>query len=252
MAKTKNLVLHGVGEAYLLSNDGKIATRLSKLQSMNIEVTSETEEVYGGDGLFPIFSYIKSKSANFKFKDALFNMNVLSATQGAELETGGEVNAIESISVTNHAGKLKVTKGVVVDSVLVISGDVNMKRVEGTPVGTNEFSVTETGALAFATNFEDTAVEVSYVYKEDTGVSVNVKVDDVPGFVELRHVSKPIKYTDGKTYQIHTRVFKAICDGGFNLEYTRDGAVAPEVTFKSVDPEREDGRFVSYSLVEVK
>ena len=33
-----------------------------------------------------------------------------------------------------------------------------------------------------------------------------------------------------------------------NYEYTRDGAVAPEVTFKSVDPQRTDKRFVSYSL----
>ena len=49
MAKIDNLVLHGVGEAYLLSPDGKIATRLSKMQSMSIEVTSESEDVYGGD-----------------------------------------------------------------------------------------------------------------------------------------------------------------------------------------------------------
>lgn len=252
MVKAKNLVLHGVGEAFLLSNDGSIATRLSKLQSMSIEVTSESEDVYGGDSLFPVFTYIKSKSATFKFKDALFNMNVLSATQGAKLENGAEINAIESISVSNHSAKLKVTKGIVVDSVLVIADDVNMIRVTGSPVGTNEFTVTDSGVLTFASNFEDTAVEVSYVYKDTKGSSVNVHVDDVPGFVELRHTSKPIKYKDGKTYRIHTRVFKAVCDGGFNLEYTRDGAVAPEVTFKSVDPERDDGRFVSYSLEEVE
>ena len=62
----------------------------------------------------------------------------------------------------------------------------------------------------------------------------------------------PIKLKDGRTVQMNTRVYKAVCDGGFTLEYTRDGAVAPEVTFKSVDPERADKRFVSYSLVEVK
>ncbi len=58
---TKNIVLHGVGEAYLLSADGKVTSRLMKLQSMSIEVTSESEDVYGGDSLFPFFNYITHK-----------------------------------------------------------------------------------------------------------------------------------------------------------------------------------------------
>lgn len=248
---SKNLVLHGVGEAFLLSADGKIAGRLSRLQSMTIEVTSETEDVYGGDSLFPFFNYIKSKSATFKFKNATFDMDVLAVTQGSAVEEGGEVNALETVKVSSSKATLSVTSGVDVDSVVVIAGGKALTKVSS-PSTADQFAVTAAGALTFGTGFTETSVEVSYVYKVTDGTTVNVKTNDVAGYVELRHTSQPIKLPNGKTVQVHTRVYKAVCDGGFSLEYTRDGAVAPEVTFKSVDPERADKRFVTYSLTEVK
>ena len=251
MVKTENLVLAGVGEAFLLDAEGKVTARLSKLQSMSIEVTSESEDVYGGDSLFPFYNFIKSKSATFKFKNAVFDMNVLAMTQGADLEEGAEINALEDVKVSTHAGKLTQTTGVEIDSVVVISNGKTLKRVEGTP-NADEFKVDTNGTLTFNTAFENGTVTVSYVYKNSKGASVNVLTNSVPGYVELRHTSQPMKMKDGTVKRVHTRVYKAICDGGFNLEYTRDGAVAPEVTFKSVDPERSDKRFVSYSVEEVK
>ena len=249
--KSDNLVLHGVGEAFLLSADGKIAGRLSRLQSMSIEVTSESEDVYGGDSLFPFFNYIKSKSATFKFKNATFDLSVLAVTQGSSIEGNGEVNAYEKVTVKSNKATLSVTTNVDVDSVVVLSNGKALTKVD-TPTTTDQYSVTTAGALTFNTDFADGEVEVSYVYKVTDGSTVSVLTNDVPGYVELRHTSQPIKLKDGRTVQVHTRVYKAVCDGGFNLEYTRDGAVAPEVTFKSVDPERADKRFVTYSLTEVK
>lgn len=249
--KSNNLVLHGVGEAFMLSADGKVTARLSKLQSMSIEVSAETEDVYGGDSLFAIYNYIKSKSATFKFKNAVFDMGVLATTQGSEELEGGEVNKVETVQIKAQKGTLSVTSGVDVDSVVVIANGKALTKV-ATPTTTDQFAVTEAGALSFGTGFTETSVEVSYVYKIADGTTVNVLTNDVPGFVELRHTSAPVKLPDGRTVQLHTRVYKAVCDGGFNLEYTRDGAVAPEVTFKSVDPERADKRFVTYSLTEVK
>lgn len=254
MAKieSKNLVLHGVGEAFLLSPDGKIATRLSRMQSLSIEVTSESEDVYGGDSLFPFFNYIKSKSAQFKFKNAVFDMNVLAATQGTAVVEGGQKNVVETVSVASNTANLTATSGIDVDSVVVMTADGAVLTQVTSPTSDTEYAVTATGTLTFSEGFADQEVTVSYVCTVADGSTVHVKTNDVPGFVELRHVSMPIKLKDGRTVEVHTRVYKAVCDGGFSLEYTRDGAVAPEVTFKSVDPERADKNFVSYSLVEVK
>lgn len=251
MVDTQNLVLAGVGEAFLLDAEGKVTARLSKLQSMNIEVTSESEDVFGGDSLFPIYNYIKSKSATFKFKNAVFDINVLAMTQGADITEEAEINAMEDVQVVTHTGTLKHTTKVEVDSVVVLHNGRAMKRVTTTPQA-DEFTVDEAGVLTFNEAFEDGVVTVSYVYKEENGASVNVLTNSVPGYVELRHTSQPMKMKDGTVKRVHTRVYKAVCDGGFNLEYTRDGAVAPEVTFKSVDPERADKKFVTYSVEEVK
>lgn len=255
MIKTDSLVLHGVGEALLVDAKGKATTQLAKLQNMSVEITAEMEDVYGGDSLFPFFNYIKSKSATFKFKDATFNMGVLALTQGAELTDGGEVIATEDVEVMDNAAQLAVTKGIEAESVIVMNGDVAMKRVaEDAVLATGEYKVTEAGALIFAEGEieDETVLTASYVYTVDVGTTVHIKTTDIPSFVELRHISNPTELEDGRIVQAHIRVYKARCDGGFNIEQTRDGATAPEVTFKSVDPKRKDKRFVSVSIVEVK
>lgn len=248
MINSDKLVLHGVGEAVLLSADGKASATLMKLQSMNIEITSETQDVYGGIGLFPFYNFITSKSATFSFTNAVCDMNVIGATQGSMPTTGGEAFAIEEITVAT-SNNLKKTSGVEVDSVVVIKDGVALTRTSDTPA-TSEFKVTEAGALTFGTDTKTgDKVKVSYVYTVANGTALDVHVDDVAGYVELRHTSEPVEM-DGKYYVMNTRVYKARCEGGFNLSYTRDGAVAPEVSFKSVDPERADKKFVSYSLIE--
>lgn len=254
MAKinTDSLVLHGVGEAVLLDQNGKASATLMRLQNMTIEITSEIEDVYGGDSLFPFFNYIKSKSASFKFKDATFNLNVLAATQGTEVVDGAEAFGSETLTVTGGKATLSVTAGVQPESVVVVHGNTTLKYTTDT-VETGTFSVTEAGALTFfAEDIADNEkVYVSYVYDVADGLATHIKTTDIPGYVELRHISNPTELKDGTIVQVHTRVYKARCDGGFSLEQTRDGATAPEVTFKSVDPERQDKRFVSYSVIKV-
>lgn len=248
MINSDKLVLHGVGEAVLLSADGKACATLMKLQAMNIEITSETQDVYGGIGLFPFYNFITSKSATFSFTNAVCDLNVIGATQGALPTTGGEAFATENIT-TSASTTLSKTSGVDVNSVVVIKDGKALTQVTGTP-STGEFKATAQGALTFGSDTPTgSKITVSYVYTVANGTTLDVHIDDVAGFVELRHTSEPVEM-DGKYYVMNTRVYKARCEGGFNLSYTRDGAVAPEVSFKSVDPERADKKFVSYSLVE--
>lgn len=251
---TESLVLHGVGEAILLDQNGKASATLMRLQSMSIEISSEFEDVYGGDSLFPFFNYIKSKSASFTFKDATLNLDVLAATQGAEVTEGGEAFGSEDVEVNSDTATLTITTGVLADSVAVIVGGKALKlNNSATTLATGEFKASTTGQLTFATDEipDGETVHVSYVYEVADGTAVHVKTTDVAGYVELRHISNPTELKDGTIVQVHTRVYKARCDGGFNIEQNRDGATAPEVTFKSVDPERADKRFVSYSVVKV-
>ena len=56
----KGLLLHGIGAGVLKTVTGKIM-EMSMSQSMNMNITATTEDVYGGDGLFPLYTYISKK-----------------------------------------------------------------------------------------------------------------------------------------------------------------------------------------------
>ena len=251
MAKidTKNLVLHGVGEAFLLSGDGKVSAKLGSLQDMTIEVTATMEDVFGGDGLFPIYNYIKEKSASFKFKNACFDLNVVAASQGEAVAEGAFAFGSEDIVVKASDNKLLVDSGVEVESVIAVVDGVGLTRVEGSPTGTKTFAVTSAGVLDFSSDLTaGTQVHIDYVYTVTDGSTVDVKTTSVPGYVELRHTSQPTELPNGRKAVLTTRVYNARCEGGLTLSYARGEATAPELNFKSVDPLRGDKKFVSYSV----
>lgn len=250
MAKidTKNLVLHGIGTAYILSADGTVQSKLGNMQDMSIEITSTTEDVFGGDSLFPIFNFIKEKGATFKFTNAVFDLDTVAASQGTGVTSGGIALGHDEVKITSSATTLSITKGVDVDSVMVTVGDKSMKRVTDVSTGTDCFKVTDKGAITFSSNVTTGTAVVDYVYTVDDGSTVDVLTTSVPGYVELRHESFPTELEDGRKVVLTTRIYKARCEGGLTLDYKRGEAVAPQLSFKSVDPKRADHKFVSYSV----
>lgn len=114
----------------------RLSAKLGSLQDMTIEVTATMEDVFGGDGLFPIYNYIKEKSASFKFKNACFDLNVVAASQGEAVAEGAFAFGSEDIVVKASDNKLLVDSGVEVESVIAVVDGVGLTRVEGSPTGT--------------------------------------------------------------------------------------------------------------------
>jgi hypothetical protein len=214
---------------------------------MTIEITSTIEDVFGGDSLFPIFNFIKEKGANFKFTNACFDLDVVAASQGVAATTGGVALGHETVTIASHAATLSVTSGIDVDSVMVLNGDTVLTKVDSLSDTTNSFTVTAAGVLTFSNDVTG-SVTVDYIYSVTDGTTVNVLTNSVPGYVQLRHESFPTDLPNGKKAVLTTVVYKARCEGSLSLDYSRGEAVAPELSFKSVDPGRADHKFVSYSL----
>lgn len=249
---TQNLVLHGVGQAYLLGADGKVTTKLGSLQTMDIEISSTNTDVYGGDSLFPIFNFIKEKSATFKFKNACFDLNVVAAANGVSVATGGVAFGHEEFTMSSATYTLAVTTGVDVDSVVLTTADGTvLTKVAASPTATNTYMVSDKGVVTVSTGLQAASLICDYVYTSENGATVDVLTTSVPGYVELRHTSFPVEMNNGKKAVLSTRIYKARCDGALKLDYSRGEAVAPELTFKSVDPKRTDKKFVSYSVTYV-
>jgi hypothetical protein len=252
----EKLVLNGVGKGYLIGVDGTLEP-LVELQDMTIEINSTMEKVYGGDNLFPLYTFPKDKSATFNFTNATFSLDLLKLSQGAEITTAAvELFATETVTLSGTGtGTLSITSGVVTTAgatvVRDVVADALLSQVDATPTG-NEFTISNAGAIACDVSMASKVVEVNYLYTVATGAQVaDVKTTSVPGFVELRHESQPIDWIDGKKYVVQTRVFKARCDGKVSVEYKRGQAYAPKIAFEAVDPGRTDGKFIAMAIREL-
>lgn len=253
MALNKNtdLVLEGVGSAYLVGTDGTVSP-LGKLQDMQISITTSTEKVYGGDSIFNFYEFIKDKSCSFSFTNATFNLNMVQMSQGST-STVGELYGSETVTIAAKAATLAITSNVSTvvgdTSVVDVATGLPLTQVTATPTE-NQFTISSAGALAFGGTPSDGAQYlVNYVYTVATGsTGTDILTTSVPGFVELRHVSKAIKMPDGHTYRVHTRVYRARCDGKLDVDFKRGSASAPKLDFSSLDPERADKKFLSFTI----
>lgn len=256
MALTKNtdLVLEGVGSAYLLSTDGTVSP-LGKLQDMQISITTNTERVYGGDSIFNFYEFIKDKSCSFSFTNATFNLNMVQMSQGSTASVG-ELYGSETVTIAAKAATLAITSNVSTvagdTSVVDVLTGLALTQVTSEPT-TNQFTISNVGAIAFGGTPADGAQYlVNYVYTKIANTTgTDILTTSVPGFVELRHVSKEIKMPDGHSYKVYTRVYRARCDGKLDVDYKRGAASSPKLNFSSLDPERADKKFLSFTIDQV-
>lgn len=248
---TRELVLHGVGKGLVVYQDGSTIP-FTSAQSVSIEITSTDEDVYGGDGLFPIFSFIKEKGGSLKITNATTSTRHLQITQGADIVKTGAKALMFSDVKTPGSGTctLSKTSGIDVDSVTctkVESGEA-LVRVDGEPAD-GQFSVTEAGVVKVDANLKE-ALDFSYYYTSENAVSAKLATNAIPGVVEYRHhlVTEDV---DGKKYNVYFRVYQAKCSGAFQFNMERGTASAPTLEFKLLDPKREDNAFLDYTIEEV-
>lgn len=248
---TTALVLHGVGKGLVVYQDGTTVP-FTDAQDISIEISATDEDVYGGDGLFPILSFIKEKGGSLKITNATTTIDHLKLTQGAEVATENAQAFMFSDVKTPASGTctLAKTAGIDVESVtcVVKATGKALTRVTGAPEA-GQFAVTDVGVVTVAADVTD-ALEFSYFYTSDKAVSAKLTTNAIPGVIEYRHhlVTEDV---DGTKYNVYFRVYKAKCSGSFTFNMQRGTASAPSLEFKLLDPKRDDGAFIDYTIEEV-
>ena len=84
----KGLLLHGIGSGILNTVSGKLL-EITTAQSMKMEVSATSEEQYGGDSLFPLYTFISKKEGKVTITNAEFKLSQLAIAQGVDLSTTG-------------------------------------------------------------------------------------------------------------------------------------------------------------------
>lgn len=236
LKQNENFFVEGSGRAVIGGETGRVS--LVHLQDMSLDLSSKMEDIFGGESNLPVYQYQSEKSVKAAFTNASMSLALFNASQGVEQAKNATLWEDEEVTV-GEDGALTLSHTDGVDKATLKAFDADGKLVEVTD---NKVSTTLKG----------TKLNVFYAYTTAVNaVGSDVLTTSVPGYVQIFHKSKPIKQKNGRIVRIYTTIYKARCDGSMKLDFKHKNAFAPELTFNAVDPEREDGKFMSMTVVDV-
>lgn len=185
------LVLNGVGTGMLISATGEIF-EITKGQNMTLEISVNEEKVYGGDSLFPFFTFVKEKGGKLSIDDATFNLNQWKMTQNATIDTTTAKKHFReevTVSAATAASLTSVTSGVSPETVVIYNkatGAVVTNMGSVTPTTASQFKILATGAITFGTAVSGTFVVDGYAADTANSASATVMSNQFPAAVEVR------------------------------------------------------------------
>lgn len=234
----KPVLLHGIGSGILKTVSGKVL-EFKTSQSMKLNVTASTEDVYGGDGLFPLYTYLTQKEGSIEIQDADFKLSQLAGAQQVEYYSTNQKrlhNVLVKGSDTTLPGG--TYSGVEVVSIVAPNGDDVADKV----------TIDATGAITVDTSYTmDGEYSVWFKADETTAVTAEMLKNAMPEVAELNW-----KFTtesqDGEKYQIDIHARRVRSNGEFNIETARDSASTPTLTLNILDPGTEEDDFASITV----
>ena len=234
LQENESFFVEGSGKAVIAGDNGKVS--LVHLQDCTMDLGCKMEEIFGGEGNFALYSFPTEKSAKFTFKNASMSLDLIKTTQGVDGDKKVVVFNSETVTVGADGTITPSKQDIETDSLVVSQNGSIIALTDGkAPEG------------VFGQK-----VDILYRYTmTDNAVGASVLTTSVPGFVTIYHESKPLKQKNGRVVKIYTTIYKARSDGQLKMDMKQKNAYAPELVFNAVDPEREDGRFVSFAVVDV-
>lgn len=265
----KKLIIKGVGSFMAKrpkKDGGKEVITLGTLQDLRIDFNVDIEEIFGGDGLFPIDTLLRSKSIEITATDAKFDLNALQLMLGSQVRD----NVTDTLWVLNETATVAsgtngtANVGVVTPkfagtlasdpefSVRVVDSGVLLTQVpfaSDTEPEEDEFMVNDTtGEVILSSTLVGRDIVMNY--KRESLVSVaDLLVDEVPFPVTVVHHGSFLQ-KDGKYRGVETELFACRARGTFTINAQRATASSSQVSLVVIDPERPDGKLGSVKTYE--
>ena len=250
-----SVVLHGIGQGMLIATTGEVY-EIPRGQNLSLQLTATDEKVFGGDSLYPFFSFLKEKGGKLSIDDAVFNLNQFKVTQNATLNNSTAKKYVrEEITISGTSGTLGMTSGVDPASIVCISKltGASMSNVgtAGTPSAATQFKGTAAGAITFGTGAVAGVYIFSYYATDATATaSAIIMSNAVPGFSELRW-KMTTQDEAGNSYDINIRAKKVKTSGTFNMDFGRDKASVQKLEFELYEPADGSKEFVEVSVTDL-
>lgn len=236
-------ILYGIGKAALRDYaDPKKLISLNDMQDLTIESSFSTEDITGGNKMFPIASFPKDKTLKISATNATFNANLIDYLEGAEVSTEEVVlTGMMEVQIPEN-GNVTLEHTPLADTVLVMGFEASESAAAGT------FAV-EGNKITFAADDAGKLANIFYEYAGGTSAveyGVGQKTMAKPFIFDYTF---PIYDEDTQiTHYGSLRVFKAKCTSGFSIDPKHNTPVAPKFEANAQDPQRVDGKMWTLAI----
>lgn len=236
----QDVILKGVGSGLLTSVNG---TMLEVLEGQNFksDITSTLVDVEGGDGLFPIYTFISKKEGTVEIDSATFSLAQAPILQPAKITNDATVLRNRRFLITKTSTNLSSTEtltGVTNVSILShIDGSVVTcaQTVPATP-DPDTIYVTATGAVTFGSGVPAGEYAVWCQVPAVNGASAEFLKDKMPDVCSVNWMIPVVEDTAGNKYQFDFYARRMRPDGKMSYDTSKGKAAVPKMTFKILDP----------------
>lgn len=232
---------------------------LGTLQNLKIDMNVETDDIFGGDGVYPIDNLVKQKMIDITATDAKFDLGAVSLMMGDSVVE--DVSAADKYVWELNETKIIDTSGEVIlkydvfagsgDEIIVRFVDTNktISKASGSPSST-QFAFTSGKTIKFDVSNAGKKVYINYKREIEDVAAIFLTTDEVPFEVSIVHHGV-FSGKCNKKMGIETELYACRAKGTFTIDAQRAAASASSVSLQIVDPERADKRIGSVKVFEV-
>lgn len=256
-APAKQFVFYGVPEV-LINDFSTKATIVRILKAVDVKISLDfpSEDVYGGNDLFPFFTVDKERKGSVSLNNAEFDAGIVNAAMGssvvsattAEVLVMGESHTVPAsstytVDLTNKTTAIAAT-------VKVRYADTGVElTLDPTTPATGKYTLAS-GVLTFAVGDASKVILVDYKYTVADGDVVSILSNTLIPVVEIMMVNT-MKDKDGNTIKETITIYKAKASGKTEIGQSRGKASEHALEFTLLESGRADKKMIDLSTVRI-
>lgn len=231
-------IIHGIGKAILRDfKDSAKVIAMTNMQDLSLESGYSTDDITGGNKMFPIASFKQDQTLNGSATNATFNADLLPYLDGADVAKNAKVTLSDIMEVAIPE-ELTITLDVEPTNVF-ING---FEKGESAAAGTYSLAGS---VITFAEADKGKVVEIVYDYESNTATEYSVTQTSMSKPFAFDYIF-PIYDEDTQiTHKGLIKIYKAQCTSGFSINPQHRTAFAPKFEFSARDAKRADGKMWS-------
>lgn len=245
----KQLVLKGIGKGFFQTVTDKI-TEVTYGQNLKFDVKATMTDVEGGDGMFPIYTFIAKKEGTIEVDSATFSFAQTSISQTMTIKQANVKRNIRVVLTKSDKSLGDNLTGVSDVKCISPQGTIVPLAATAEAVGTDKVFVAATGGVTYGTSLE--AGEYTFWAKVDaTDAAEAILLKDAMPEVASFTWMITTEDLEGNKYQIDIYAKRVRADGGLTFDTSRDKANVSKLTVKILDPGNGSEDFAKITISKI-